>query len=91
MLRRRIAVIGKDDREIFDTSPEAPFSSVGLVDLFFGFFEKGHCSGSLVSQDAILTAAHCVTIKVSLFGPVADLLWMHSFSFIPSYYSTEEG
>lgn len=54
----RPGIIGEDDRTILeDQGP--PFDAVGQVNIG-GFRTSGQCTGTLVSPDIVVTAAHCV-------------------------------
>ena len=46
---------GQDDRRPVD-SQEYPWSAIGRVNSELG----GHCTGTLIEADAVLTAAHCL-------------------------------
>ena len=51
------AVFGRDDR-VDMLSDEYPWSSIGYL-----WLGKGHCTGTLVGRDLVLTNAHCVHSK----------------------------
>ena len=54
-------IIGKDDR-VPVLSHEYPWRAIGRVDIFDKQSDefKGHCTGTLIGSDLVLTNAHCV-------------------------------
>lgn len=53
-------VIGSRDDRVMLTSRSHPWSAIGRVDFRTADGGTGHCSGTLVEQDIVLTNAHCV-------------------------------
>ena len=51
----RPGIVGRDDRRPLDTAAW-PWRALGRVNRADG----GHCTGALIAQDAVLTAAHCL-------------------------------
>ncbi|MFP7487274.1 trypsin-like serine protease [Priestia filamentosa] len=51
-------VVGNDDRTLVKNSSLSPYSSIALL-----FSSQSVCTGSLIAEDKILTAAHCVYDK----------------------------
>lgn len=66
-------VFGKDDREKVDyDDPVNPFAAIGVLKNFDNNSRTGDplvCTGTLVSRDVVVTAAHCV-IAVNQMKPI---------------------
>ena len=57
---KRANIFGFDDR-IIETSGDFPFSAIGLIQFQDEASRNYICTGTLVENDKVLTAAHCVT------------------------------
>lgn len=54
------AVIGPDSRVRITDTTAFPWSAVVYLELYVGSIQLGSCTGTFISPDAILTAAHCL-------------------------------
>ncbi|GEM_PF-4354840 len=76
------SIIGLDDRSFVSSPESSMFSPVGMV-LGVWNEEYGICTGTLIAEDIVVTAAHCITDK--------NGEWANKVYFAPSLSSDWQG
>jgi len=80
VLNPKPGIIGQDDRKPLDSS-SWPWQALGRVNQANG----GHCTGTLIATDAVLTAAHCLMNRLS-----GDWLDAQDVVFVAGYRHDED-
>tara|TARA_R110002110_G_scaffold54129_12_gene155589 strand:+ start:873 stop:1841 length:969 start_codon:yes stop_codon:yes gene_type:complete len=75
----RVGIKGQDDRVVMD-SREYPWSAVGRVNVITGLRTRGHCTGTLIGEALVLTAAHCLYNRLT-----QDYVRAGSVTFVAGY------